>query len=81
MKTLILFNTIEDETIQYRLMEGDYKHLHTIFIGLAKDKFKQKELHNLRYNEDWTIRPEWKPIDGNSPFPEHDCVIHTGFVP
>jgi hypothetical protein len=67
-------------TLKWKLLDGDFRHLHEAYInGDITDKQGQ-ELHNLLFDNNWKLLPDLQELT-TAPFPPHDFVILTGFIP
>lgn len=73
-KTLVLYRVIGDEEDlkpKFVTLEGDYRHLNDVYVGLTDNADKEEELQNL--------------INSNTPFKSEptrdwDYFIHCGFI-
>lgn len=50
MKTAIIYQEIPENTHLF-VVDGDYSHLHDVYINTMENQEKQNELNNLIYDE------------------------------
>lgn len=81
MKTAIIWNEIED--LKYVVVDGDYTHLHGVYINMAdNDPDKERELSGLVYDEEFCFKHQPLLLDAFADaIRDGAALIECGFLP
>lgn len=85
MKTIVIWDQMGAEPIQFFILEGNKSHLDNVYLNAYSDDFKQndliQELDSLVYGEDGFEKVEWLDRFPNDQLGSSDLIIVAGFVP
>jgi hypothetical protein len=81
MKTVIIYDDVCSNPIQFFVVDGDYSHLNLVYINQTEDESLLDQLNAILFDEKWNYKVEF--LDA---FPVEEVingakVIVCGFAP